>query len=147
MLLQILKRFFDAGEVISGVIMLFMTPKRMSKLIAIITKEELQEDPRDIVMNYLVSYSHIYSFNTQQFTSFYLLTHGIVKIIFLLLLWNKKLWAYPISCIMFLGFTVMQLQRFAQTHSIMLIVVTVVDVLMLILTLLEYSNIRKNNLS
>ncbi len=126
--------------------MLFMTPERMSKLIAIISKEELHEDPGDMVMNYLVSYSQIYSFDTQQFTSIYLLTHGIVKIVFLLLLWNKKLWAYPISCIMFLGFIVMQLQRFTQTHSIMLIVVTVVYVLMLILTLLEYNNIRKNKL-
>jgi|GEM_PF-1637903 len=53
----ILKGFFDAGEIISGMIMLFMTPERMSKLIAIISKEELHENPGDLVMNYLVSYS------------------------------------------------------------------------------------------
>ena len=108
----ILKGFFDAGEIISGTIMLFMTPERMSELIAIIAKEELQEDLRDIVINYLVSYSHIYSFNTRHFTSFYLLTYVIVKIVFLLLLWNmifKAIAFYGIwhgdNCICLAGYT------------------------------------------
>ncbi len=139
----ILKGLFDTGEVLSGILMIFMTPDRVERLIAALSKEELLEDPNDFVMNYLVSYSHVFSMSTQHFTSLYLLSHGLIKILALILLWNKKLWAYPLSCIMFLGFIVIQIQRFTHTFSVMLIAVTLLDVIMLLLTILEYKNIRK----
>ncbi|WP_423236802.1 DUF2127 domain-containing protein [Clostridium liquoris] len=67
----------------------FLTPKRMSKLIALISKNELLEDPQDFVMSYLVYFSHTFSMSMQHFTSFYLLSHGTIKIFMLILLWRK----------------------------------------------------------
>ncbi len=62
----------------------------------------------------------------------------------LILLWRKKLWAYPISCIMFGAFIVIQIQRFSQTYSIMLLVLTLIDIVMIILTIYEYQNIKSD---
>lgn len=136
------KGSFDIAEVLGGIFMVFLSPDRMERLIAFISKAELMEDPNDLVMNYLVSYSHIFSFSQQHFASFYLLAHGVLKLLMIILLWRKKLFAYPVSIVMFLIFIVVQLQRFTHTHSLLLLALTVVDVFMVILTIMEYRNIK-----
>lgn len=138
----ILKGLYDTGEVLCGFFLIFLTPERMSKLITFISKNELNEDPNDLVMNYLLSFSHVFSISMQHFTSFYLLSHGLVKISLLILLWRKKLWAYPMSCVIFMIFIIIQIQRFTQTHSIMLLILTIIDIAMIALTILEYKNIK-----
>jgi len=143
----ILKGLYDIGEVLCGILLIFLNPERMSKLITFISKNELHEDPNDFVMNYLVSFSHVFSIGMQHFTSFYLLSHGIVKILILILLWRKRLWAYPLSCLIFIFFIVIQIQRFSQTHSIMLLVLTLIDIVMVVLTILEYRNIKADKVN
>lgn len=138
----VLKSLYDIGEILCGIFLIFLTPERMSKLITLISKNELSEDPKDFLMNYLVSFSHTFSHSMQHFTSFYLLSHGIVKILVLILLWRKKLWAYPLSVVIFIIFIILQMQRFSQTHSIVLLLLTFVDIIMIILTILEYRNIK-----
>lgn len=138
----IVKSLYDIGEVLCGIFLIFLTPERMSKLITLISKNELLEDPNDLIMNYLVSFSHVFSISMQHFTSFYLLSHGTVKILILILLWRKKLWAYPLSVVIFTIFIILQMQRFSQTHSIVLLFLTFVDLIMIMLTILEYRNIK-----
>lgn len=138
----VLKSLYDIGEILCGVLLIFLTPERMSKLIALISKNELYEDPNDFLMNYLVNFSHMFSISMQHFTSFYLLSHGIVKILVLILLWRKKIWAYPLSVGIFTVFIILQMQRFSQTHSIMLLLLTFIDIVMIVLTILEYRNIK-----
>jgi uncharacterized membrane protein len=138
----ILKGLYDTGEVLCGILLIFLTPERMNKLITFISKNELQEDPKDLIMNYLVSFSHVFSISMQHFTSVYLLSHGLVKILILFLLWRKKLWAYPLSCVIFMIFIIIQTQRFSQTHSIVLLALTIIDIAMIVLTILEYKNIK-----
>lgn len=136
----IVKGLYDIGEVMCGILLIFLNPERMRKLITLISKNELIEDPKDFIMNYLVSFSRVFSISMQHFTSFYLLSHGIVKILILILLWRKKLWAYPLSCVVFMFFIVIQTQRFIKSHSIMLLVLTLIDIAMIVLTILEYKN-------
>jgi Predicted membrane protein len=138
----ILKAFYDVGEVLSGVLLFFMTPTRMSKLITLISRNELQEDPKDLVMNYLVSFSHHFSIDMQHFSTFYLLSHGLTKVVILILLWRKKLWAYPLSIVLISIFIILQTERFTKTHSITLMIFTLIDIIMIGLTVFEYKNIK-----
>lgn len=138
----VLKALYDIGEILCGIFLIFLTPERMSKLITLISKNELSEDPKDFLMNYLVAFSHTFTHSMQHFTSFYLLSHGIVKILVLILLWKEKLWAYPLSVVIFTVFIILQMQRFSQTHSIVLLFLTFVDLIMIMLTILEYQNIK-----
>lgn len=138
----ILKGLFDLAEILGGILMLFLSPERMVRLITLISRKELLEDPTDFIMNYLVSYSQIFTMDTQHFTSWYLLSHGAVKMLAIILLWKKKLWAYPLSCTLFAVFIVFQLMRYSHTHSLMLLVLTLVDIVMIVLTVLEYRNVR-----
>jgi uncharacterized membrane protein len=138
----IMKGVYDLGEILSGILLIFLTPDRMGKLITIISSGELREDPNDFIMRHLISFSKTFSINTQLTASLYLLSHGLVKILIIILLWKKKLWAYPASCVVFSIFVIIQMLNFIQTYSITMLFLTLIDIIMIILTILEYKNIR-----
>ena len=134
-------------ETLSGAALIFLTPERMNTLIGWVSRNELSEDPTDWLMNYLLLFGRTFSVSAQQFSVFYFLSHGLVKLIVLFLLWRRKLWAYPLSIFVFLGFIVYQVVRFTSTHSAMLLVLTVLDAAMIALTILEWQSIRKTRRS
>jgi uncharacterized membrane protein len=143
----ILKGLFDIGELLSGIFLIFLTPEKMSKLITLISANELREDPNDFIMRYLIAFSKTFSINAQLTASIYLLSHALIKLFLIIFLWKQKMWVYPVSCVIFTIFIVNQMLHFTQTHSIALMFVTLVDIIMIILTLLEYKNIKMNKIS
>lgn len=138
----ILKGLFALSEIFGGIVLIFLNPDRMNRLIDSISKNELYEDPQDLLMNYMVTYGHAFSISAQQFAVSYLLSHGIIKLVVILLLWKKKIWAYPLSIMLFIGFIFYQLIRYMSSHSIMLLILTVFDSIMIVLAVLEYKRIR-----
>jgi len=141
----ILKGLFACGEILSGAAMTFLTPDKMNQLIHWITAGELKENPNDWLMNYLITFGRQFTLNAQQFASFYLLSHGIIKLAVILLLWRKKLWAYPLSIVVFLGFIVYQMYHFIGSHSILLLLLTALDIVMIFLTIAEYRNLSSKD--
>ncbi|PCR98810.1 DUF2127 domain-containing protein [Lactococcus fujiensis] len=138
----ILKSLFAIGEVVGGIALFFLTPTRLNSIISWLTQGEIQESPHDYVVGLILKFGSNFTVNTQFLLAFYLLSHGVIKLVTLFLLWKKILWAYPLSIIVFVGFIVYQLTEYAHTHSIFMIFVTVIDVIMIILTILEYRNIK-----
>jgi uncharacterized membrane protein len=129
-------------EIIGGVLMLFLSPNRLNWLIRFFTQHELSEDPKDRVANLLITLSSSFSISTQQFAVFYLISHGIIKCILILLLWRRKLWAYPLTIVSLILFIAYQIYRYTLTQSVFLILLTVFDVVMIALTYLEYKNLK-----
>jgi len=141
----LLKSVFAAFEVLSGILLIFITPERLNQFINILVREELQEDPKDLIAHYLVVFGQSFSVSAQQFGVFYLISHGIIKLVVLFLLWKKKLWAYPLSIAVFLGFIAYQVYRFTFTHSIGLLLLTLLDLVMIWLTIVEYNNAKQES--
>lgn len=152
---KIVRISFDVGflikgidalaEIIGGIALIFLTPDRLNTLITLISKGELSEDPTAFLMNYLVIFGHSFSVSSSQFVMFYLLSHGIVKMIVILSLWYKKPWAYPLSVVVvvFVLFIAYQMYHYTISHSIFLLLLTVLDIIMIVLTILEYKRIKK----
>lgn len=70
----------DAGlEIVSGLILLVIGPTFILRTVALLTQDELAEDPRDVVANYALTWAEHLSVNTQHFAAYYLLSHGIIK--------------------------------------------------------------------
>lgn len=138
----VLKGIYGLMEVISGAVMFFLTPNRLNALTRFLTKHELSEDPRDLVANFLLHLSSGFSISTQHFAVFYLMSHGIIKCVLILLLWRKKLWAYPLTIVSFILFIAYQIYRYTLTHSVFLILLSVFDAAMIALTYLEYKRIK-----
>jgi len=136
------KGLFATGEILAGVGAAFVTPERLNRLIAWVTGGELSEDPHDWLINKLIVAGQSFTVDSQYFVVFYLVSHGVVKLAVIVLLWKKQLWAYPLSILVFVGFMVYQMIRFTETHSIMMILLTLLDVVMIVLTILEYKKIK-----
>lgn len=133
-------------EIVGGFLLLYLNPDRMGRLIVVLTQHELSEDPNDLVANALIHFGHSFSISTQAFGVFYLISHGIIKCILIALLWRKKLWAYPLTIASLILFIAYQLYRYSIHASIVLLLLTVFDAVMTILTVVEFKKMKKQNI-
>src|SRR5207245_7135027 len=104
--------------------------------------QELSEDPRDFIATHLLRASQSFASGGKYFASLYLLAHGAVKLVLVAALFRNKLWAYPLMITMLATFVCYQLYRFNLTHSLMMILLTVFDLIVILLTWLEYGKQR-----
>jgi uncharacterized membrane protein len=130
-------------EIIGGVLLLLLRPETIGELIFLLTEHELSTDPRDIIANYLLRSAGHLSGTAKLFGSLYLLSHGIIKILLVISLLNRKLWAYPAAIIFFIVFIVYQLYRYSFGHSPWLIVLSAFDAAVVALTWEEYRSMRQ----
>src|SRR4051812_41867788 len=63
----------------------------------------------------------------QHFFAFYLLSHGLLKVVIVAGLLREKLWSYPASFAIFGLFIAYQLYRYSYTHEIALIALSIFD--------------------
>ncbi len=140
----LLKALHGFAEILGGILLLFLSPDRLSWLTRVLTQQELSEDPTDFLANSLLRLSSNFSISTQYFAVFYLMSHGIVASVLVLFLWRRKLWAYPLVIAVLILFIAYQGYRYNFTHSIFLIALTVFDLIMILLTYLEYKRIQKS---
>lgn len=138
----LLKGLHAALEIVGGILLAFLKPETLVTWIRVLTQNELAEDPQDLVANLLVRMGHHYSINSQQFGVFYLVSHGIVNLGIVLLLWRRKLWAYPLGIVVLFLFIVYQVFRWMSTHSTALIAFTAIDAIVIWLTWSEYRRLR-----
>jgi uncharacterized membrane protein len=82
--------------------------------------------------------------SAQRFGMIYLFSHGIVKIVLVLLLWRKQVWSYPLAVLVLIGFIAYQTARWTQTHSWVLTLLSLFDAVMIGLTWTEYRRLRRD---
>ena len=138
----LLKALFALGQIIGGIVALFVTKDFLLKTVSVLTQEELAEDPRDLIANYLLHSAQNLSIGTQLFVALYLLRS-----------WQHQAMAnhrtpasetlvLPTAILVFGLFIVCQLYRFNFTHSVWLLLITLVDVIVIALTWHEYKYLR-----
>ncbi len=137
-----LKGLFALGQIIGGIVALLVTKEFLLKAVTVLTQEELLEDPRDLIANFLLHSSQNLSISTQHFMALYLLTHGAIKLWLIIGLLRERLWYYPTAIIVFGLFIVYQMYRFTFTHSVWLLLITVIDAIVIALTSHEYKYLR-----
>ena len=138
----IAKGIDGALEIVGGLLLFFLPPDRLNALIRVLTQHELSEDPRDLVATYLFNSTHSLTKGVTVFAAVYLLWHGMVKAGLVAGLLLKRRWAYPAAIIAFFLFVVYQLYRYIHTHSSSLLALSIVDVLVIILTWIEYKRLK-----
>lgn len=128
-------------EIIGGILMIFLNPVRLNRFTLILTQHELSEDPRDVIANYMRKAASGFSISTQYFSIFYLMSHGIIKLVLVILLWKRKMWAYPLTIVSLILFIIYQVYRCMISYSTGLVMLTIFDILMIILTIIEYKRV------
>ncbi len=89
------KLLFAIGETLSSLLLFLFNNATIHRLIDVLTAGELMEDPHSFVARHLVQLGQVITLSGQWMAALYLLLHGILKLVTLLLLFRKKLWAYP----------------------------------------------------
>jgi uncharacterized membrane protein len=130
-------------ECLGGIALALMSTSSIVSIVNAITQDELIEDPRDFIATHLLAMAHHFSVQTRNFYAFYLLSHGLVKILLVVGLLKNKLWSYPVSLTVLGLFVVYQLYRFSYTHGFGLIALTLFDIVVMGLIWHEYGLMRR----
>lgn len=130
-------------EIIGGVLLIFISPAQLTQYMQWLTRAKLGENPENWFANYLLQAESELTLSSILFGAFYLLTHGIPKLILVISLLKRRLWAYPCSIAIFTLFIVYQIYRMSFTHSVGLFLLTIFDLIVIWLIWREYKIIRK----
>jgi len=131
-------------ECLGGVALALVSTQSIANFVNAITQDELIEDPNDFVATQLLAVAHHLSVQTKDFYAFYLLSHGVIKVLLVAGLLRNKYWSYPASLIVLGLFVVYQLYRFTYTQGVGLILLTIFDVIVMILIWHEYALVRRH---
>ena len=125
-------------ETAGGVALLISSKQYISDTVQALFRHELLEDPNDLTAHFVLGLLHGMSVDTQRFAAVYLLAHGLIKLGIVTSILSRRLWAYPLAAVVLSLLVVYQLLRFTSTHSILLLLLTLVDVVIIALIWPEY---------
>lgn len=131
-------------ELLGGIALYLFSTSTIVELMNRLAQTELIEDPSDFLARHLLQFAQGFSVEAQSFYAFYLLSHGLVKIVLVAGLLREKLWAYPASIAVLGTFIGYQLYRFSYTHELALIALTVIDLFVMALAWHEYRLLRRH---
>lgn len=138
------KAAFAFSEIVGGIAAFLVTKPVLVTAALWVTRNEFSEDPNDIIANYLLHTVQTLSIGSQEFAAIYLLVHGAIKLWLIIGLLRKKIWYYPTALFVFGLFILYQLYRFAFTHSLVLLFITLVDVVVIGLTWHEWKFLSRH---
>ncbi len=139
----LLKGLHALIECVSGLALALISTETIVALAKTITQEELIENPHDFLATHLLAWAQGFSLQSKHFYAFYLLSHGLVKVLLVVGLLRGKAWSYPASLIVLGLFIAYQLYRYSYTHSIGLLILTAFDVVVMGLIWWEYWLVRQ----
>ena len=139
----LLKGTHAVVESIGGIALYFISTDTIVAFVNRITQEELLEDPNDFIATWLLGMARDFSVASKSFYSFYLLSHGLIKLWLVVNLLRNRLWSYPASLVVMAAFIVYQLYRFSYTYSLGLMLLTIFDVFVIALIWHEWQLVKR----
>ena len=140
----ILKGLNGLLELIGGILLLVFPPSAIQGFVVGLTHNELSRDPNDFIATHLRAAAEQLSIHAQLFAAIYLLSHGVIKGVLVYALLRDELWAFPIAIAVFAAFSIYQLYRYVVQPSGWLIALTVVDMVVIFLTLVEWRRVKRS---
>ena len=125
-------------EVIGGLVLLSVSPVSISHFVRFLTAHELAQDPNDLIARHLLHSASQLTHSSTVYGGIYLLSHGLAKVVLVVLVLRGKLWAYPWMIGLITVFIAYQVYRLTYKVSFGLIALTLFDILVVWLTWREY---------
>ncbi len=132
------KGIFAVFETVSGLALAFVANQTILDLVHWLTAHEVTEDPNDLLAQFFMRIATGFSIETQDFYAYYLLGHGLVKIVVVLLLVRGLRGAYPFAMAALAGFVIYQVHRYLLEPDLGLILLSLLDIVLIVLTYIEY---------
>lgn len=138
----VLKGIDGLMETAGAAVVWMVQPTAAEQAVRSFFRHELEVDPHDFLAHLMITASHEFA-GARWYASIFLLSHGLMKLVLVVALWWDRRWAYPAMIVMLCAFSVWQTDRFFQTHSAFLALLTVFDLLFAALTWWEYREQKK----
>jgi uncharacterized membrane protein len=131
-------------ELLTAISLIFISPIRIQGWVVLATHRQLAHDPDDFIANFLIHASHQFTNSARLFFIVYLSVHAAIKLISVIGILRNKMWAYPFSLITLGALTLYQIYDIIfGAGSILVILLTIFDVLILALIWREYQKVKK----
>jgi uncharacterized membrane protein len=130
-------------EIVGGLLLFVVRPETVTGILTTLTQHELSKHPHDIIANQVARLAQDFSPGSEMFAGVYLLSHGVIKVVLVVSLFRGRLWAYPAAMVVFALFIAYQMYRYVLEPSTSMIVLSVLDVVVIVLTWLEYRRLKR----
>lgn len=121
-----------------GLVLHFAGPRSLNGIALALTRNELTEDPNDFIATHLLYITERATQGSILFAAIYLLLHGVVKLVLVVVILRGKIWAYPWMIGALLAFIAYQGYQIAIAPSAGLTALTVFDAVVAYQTWHEY---------
>ena len=149
----VIKASLTSAEFLAG-LGLLMTPNApiarllywLNQLLYWLTHYQIAEHPTDTLAAWSQRAMEGFPVATQDFYGWYLLLHGGLKLVMVVMLWARILWAYPAAMAVLSGFVIYQLFEFLHSGSPFLLMLAFFDLSMIALVWQEYKALKAKRL-
>jgi len=131
-------------EIVGGILVLTIKTSTVIRIILLITQQGLIIDRHDILAHMLRHGVDRITEGAKVFGGIYLLAHGAANIFLAIGLLRSKLWSYPAAISFLCIFIGYQIYRVTLHHSVLLMIVTGLDIVIVFLIRREYAVIKKS---
>lgn len=129
-------------EIIGAILVLVANQARVNSFVDVITRHSLARNPNAFIATHLLHASQGIVGHARYFLFFYLVSHGLTKVVLVAALWLNRMWAYPAMILLLISFIVYQLYRMTFAPSWFLVLLTLFDAVVIWLTWAEYEKQR-----
>jgi uncharacterized membrane protein len=136
------KGIFGIVELVTGIELLLIGRKALNKvLLWIVNFEPFEDHPRlmDSATRF-VAENILGSLHT--LIALYMIVHGLIAIAVVIALIHKKLWAFPAAGTILVLFIVYQIYRLALAFSLILLILTLIDIAIMFFLRYEYKRVK-----
>ncbi len=138
----LIKGFDGLLETAGGIFLIIVDPQHINKFINWATASELSSDHHSFIANHLTEWGKHLTQGTLLFLGIYLLAHGVAKLVLVIEILRNHLWAYIGLIVLTIFFIFYQTYEILGTHSISMILLTIFDIVVVVLTTVEYKKKR-----
>jgi uncharacterized membrane protein len=133
----------DGGVQLIGALLLWIIPPTaITGLANAIITRDLLGDPNGGLAHHLQTAADQFAGGTRTFAIVYLLAHGVIKLALVWALVKRIRPAFPVAVVVLAAFVVYEVWRAVHTHSILLPIFAALDVVIIVLIIREYLQLR-----
>jgi uncharacterized membrane protein len=138
----VIKGVLAAGEFLSGLLLLFISPASIHRFLAFITQQELTEDPHDKLAHFILHSADSLNVSNKGFVVAYLWTLAVIKLIAVIGILRNILWVYPFAFVSLGLIMLYQVYSISVHPTVGLSLLTAFDIFILIMIWREYSKAK-----
>lgn len=138
----VFKGLFAAAETMGGLGLLLTPNITLINFVVWLYGHDLTQEPNADMAQWVRHLADTFSMQVQHFYAFYLLAHGLLKFLMVIMLARRILWCYPVAMLILAGFVSYQMTEYLRHGSMVLLALSGFDTFMIGLVYREWGVLK-----